>query len=89
MEINIAEQVVALTKTEFNILLYLAKRPQVVISRTQMIHKVLGYDFEGYDRVIDAHIKNIRHKIEQDPQKPMYIATIYGAGYKFIGQRDP
>jgi len=88
MEVNIAEQVVALTKTEFNILLYLAKRPQVVVSRSQLIHKVLGYDFEGYDRVIDAHIKNIRRKVEQDPQKPMYIGTIYGAGYKFIGQPD-
>jgi len=88
MEVKIAEQVVALTKTEFNILLYLAKRPQVVVSRSQLIHKVLGYDFEGYDRVIDAHIKNIRRKVEQDPQKPMYIGTIYGAGYKFIGQPD-
>jgi len=48
----------------------------------------MGYEFEGYERVIDAHIKNIRHKIENDPQNPIFIKTIYGAGYKFIGDRD-
>ena len=49
---------------------------------------VQGYDFEGYDRVIDAHIKNLRHKIEDDTQNPMFIKTVYGAGYKFIGVPD-
>jgi len=54
-----------------------------------LINNVLGYEFEGYERTIDAHIKNIRHKIEEDPQNPTYIKTIYGAGYKFVGLPDP
>jgi DNA-binding response OmpR family regulator len=89
MEIRIQDQVVSLTKTEFSILLYLAQRPEIVVSRLHLINSVMGYEFEGYDRVIDAHIKNIRHKIEQDPQNPVFIKTIYGAGYKFVGLPDP
>jgi DNA-binding response OmpR family regulator len=88
MEVRRGNEMVALTKTEFNILLYLAQRPRKVITRLQIIHKVLGYEFEGYDRVIDAHIKNIRRKIERNSQEPMFITTIYGAGYKFIGRQD-
>lgn len=89
MEVKIEDTLISITKTEFKILLYLAQRPQVVVSRLQLISNVLGYDFEGYERVIDAHIKNLRHKIEKDTQKPVYIGTIYGAGYKFIGPPDP
>jgi DNA-binding response OmpR family regulator len=88
MEVSKGGEKVPLTKTEFNVLLYLAQRPEVVISRSQMIQNVLGYEFEGYDRVIDAHIKNIRHKIEEDPQEPLFIRTVYGAGYKFVGKAD-
>lgn len=88
MEVSKGGEGIVLTKTEFNILLYLAQRPQVVISRSQIIHNVLGYEFEGYDRVIDAHIKNIRRKIEENPQEPEVIRTIYGAGYKFVGIVD-
>lgn len=79
---------IKLTNTEFKILLLLAERPQMVFSRLQIVNIVHGYDFEGFDRVIDAHIKNIRHKIEENPQKPEFIKTIYGAGYKFIGIPD-
>lgn len=88
MEVSKGGEGIGLTKTEFNILLYLAQRPQVVITRSQIIHNVLGYEFEGYDRVIDAHIKNIRRKIEENPQAPELIRTIYGAGYKFVGLAD-
>ncbi|RJR29577.1 MAG: winged helix family transcriptional regulator, partial [Desulfobacteraceae bacterium] len=88
MEVRKGNETVTLTKTEFNILLHLARRPRTVISRLQIINKVMGYEFEGYDRVIDAHIKNIRRKIETDPQEPMFITTIYGVGYKFIGEPD-
>jgi DNA-binding response OmpR family regulator len=88
MEVKKGDAVIPLTATEFKILLYLAQKAQVVINRFQLVNKVLGYEFEGYDRVIDAHIKNIRYKIEADPQKPQFIKTIYGAGYKFIGQPD-
>jgi len=89
MEVKSKDKVVSLTRTEFKVLVYLARKPEVVVSRMQLINNVMGYEFEGYERVIDAHIKNIRHKIEQDPQKPMYIKTIYGAGYKFVGLPDP
>jgi len=88
MEVKKKDTLVILTKTEFKILLYLAQRPQIVVSRSHLINNVLGYEFEGYERVIDAHIKNIRHKIENDPQTPMFIKTVYGAGYKFVGAQD-
>jgi DNA-binding response OmpR family regulator len=78
----------ALTPTEFKILITLAERPQNVFSRSQLVNIVQGFDFEGYDRVIDAHMKNIRHKIEDDSQKPAFLKTVYGAGYRFIGTPD-
>ena len=88
MEVKKKDTLVILTKTEFKILLYLAQRPHIVISRSHLINNVLGYEFEGYERVIDAHVKNLRHKIENDPQTPMFIKTVYGAGYKFVGAQD-
>jgi DNA-binding response OmpR family regulator len=79
---------VELTQTEFRILLALSERPGIVFTREQLINLVQGYDFEGYDRTIDAHIKNIRHKLEDDPRNPLFIKTVYGLGYKFTGQPD-
>ncbi len=79
---------VIFTPTEFKLLHCLAKHPGQIFSRLQLVNVILGYDFEGYDRTIDAHVKNIRHKIEEDPRNPFYIKTVYGAGYKFIGQPD-
>jgi DNA-binding response OmpR family regulator len=87
-EVKKNNQVVALTNTEFRILLSLAERPNIVFARLQLINIVQGYDFEGFDRVVDAHVKNIRHKIEDDPQRPAFIKTVYGMGYKFIGDPD-
>lgn len=88
MEVKKDDKGVSLTTTEFKMLLCLAERPQMVFSRLQLVNIVQGYDFEGYDRVIDAHIKNIRRKIDDNPQNPMFIETVYGAGYKFIGIPD-
>jgi len=79
---------VVLTPTEFKLLQCLAEHPEQVFSRLQLVNIILGYDFEGYDRTIDAHIKNIRHKIEEDPKNPSYIRTVYGIGYRFIGRPD-
>jgi DNA-binding response OmpR family regulator len=79
---------VMLTSTEFRILMILAERPGRVLTRLQLINMVQGYDFEGYDRTIDAHIKNLRHKIEDDKKNPEFIKTIYGVGYKFSGTPD-
>ena len=88
MEVRKKDKAVTLTTTEFKILLSLAERPNMIFSREQLVNIAQGYDFEGYDRVIDAHIKNIRHKIEDNIQKPVFIKTVYGAGYKFIGVQD-
>ena len=74
---------VELTAIEFKILLSLISNPNLVLSRDQLISIALGHEYEGYDRTIDTHIKNIRHKIENNPKEPNYIQTVYGAGYKF------
>ncbi len=79
---------VKLTPSEFRILFTLASASQKIFTRDELVEKALGYQFEGYERSIDAHIKNIRHKIEDDPRKPSFILTVYGVGYKFIGKRD-
>jgi DNA-binding response OmpR family regulator len=79
---------VVLTPTEFKLLKCLAQRPNQVFTRLKLVNVILGYDFEGYDRTIDAHVKNIRHKIEDNPKIPSYIKTVYGVGYRFIGQLD-
>jgi DNA-binding response OmpR family regulator len=79
---------VSLTTTEFKLLLSIAEKPQMVFSRLQLINIVQGFDFEGFDRVVDAHIKNLRQKIEDNTRKPLFIKTVYGSGYKFIGIPD-
>jgi DNA-binding response OmpR family regulator len=77
---------VTLTPSEFKILSALVKYPGRVFSRNELIDTALGGGFDGYDRAIDSHIKNIRQKIEDDPKNPAYILTIRGLGYKFGGE---
>ncbi len=72
-----------LTPTEFKLLEVLAENPGRVFTRMQLLDKVQGDAYEGYERTVDTHIKNLRQKIEADPQKPKYILTVYGVGYKF------
>ncbi len=72
-----------LTPTEFVILAALARSPGRVFARAQLLDAAHGVAFESYERAIDAHIKNIRHKIEPNPPEPRYILTVYGVGYKF------
>jgi two-component system alkaline phosphatase synthesis response regulator PhoP len=74
-----------LTSVEFKLLGILAKEPGRVFSRASLIEEALGYDFEGFDRTIDVHILNLRRKLEPDPSHPIYIKTVYGVGYKFVG----
>jgi len=76
---------VDLTPYEFKILAVLLTNPGQVFSREQLVEKAFGLDYEGFDRTIDSHMKNIRHKIESNPRKPEYISTVYGVGYKFGG----
>jgi DNA-binding response OmpR family regulator len=79
---------VRLTPTEFKVLQTLASRPDRVLTRDELVEQALGYRFEGYERSVDAHIKNLRQKIEDDPRQPVWILTVYGVGYKFIGKKD-
>jgi DNA-binding response OmpR family regulator len=76
---------IKLTNHEWKILLALASFPQRVFSREDLVKSAFGNAFDGFDRTIDAHIKNIRKKIEPDPRDPKYIVTVYGTGYKFQG----
>ncbi|MCK8828417.1 response regulator transcription factor [Natroniella acetigena] len=73
---------IKLTNTEFEILQTLIEHPNQVLSREQILTKALGFDFDGFDRTIDAHIKNIRKKLSL--KKDQYIITVYGGGYKFV-----
>jgi DNA-binding response OmpR family regulator len=75
-----------LTVSEFKLLLVLARYPGRVYSRMELVDKVLGYDFEGYERTVDSHIKNLRAKLGDDPRHPRYISTVHGVGYRFEAQ---
>jgi len=76
---------VSLTPSEFRLLAALAANPGRVYSREELINHALGEDFNGFDRTIDAHVKNLRQKIETDPRHPRYILTVHGLGYRFSG----
>ncbi len=87
-EVRLRGEKVRLTSTELKVLYTIASNPGKVYTREELVDKALGYQFEGYDRSIDAHIKNIRRKIEPDPRDPVFITTVYGVGYRFSGKRD-
>ena len=76
------------TPTEFKILELLATNSGRVLTRLQIVERVQGYAFEGYERTIDAHMKNLRRKIEDNPRDPQYILTVYGVGYRFAGDTE-
>lgn len=82
-EVRLGDEAISLTPTEFKILGALAKYPGRVYSRSQLVEIVQGHDFGGDDRVIDAHIKKLRQKIEKIPSDPKIVLTVYGVGYKF------
>jgi DNA-binding response OmpR family regulator len=77
---------VKLTPNEFKILAALIKYPNKIFTREELISVALGDEFDGYDRTVDSHIKNIRQKIESDQKNPVYILTVHGIGYKFGGE---
>lgn len=82
-EVKKKGETIELTPTEFKLLATLADSPRRVFTRLQLVEEVQGYSFEGYERTIDAHIKNLRQKIEDDPKNPVMIGTVYGVGYRF------
>ncbi len=77
-------ELVELTPTEFNLLVALVSQPGRAFTRLQLLDASQGTAYEGYERTIDAHIKNLRAKLEPDPKNPHYIETVFGVGYRFI-----
>jgi two-component system alkaline phosphatase synthesis response regulator PhoP len=80
---------VKLSRIEFNLLATLAQHPGQIFTRAQLLDRLHGVIFDGYDRSIDAHIKNLRRKLEPDPAEPRYVLTVYGIGYKFNEELQP
>lgn len=85
-EIRKNNEVVTLTITQYKVLMTLLKYPQKTFTREELISTALGDDYDGYDRNIDTHIKNLRQKIETNPKEPEYIITVHGTGYRFGGE---
>jgi two-component system, OmpR family, alkaline phosphatase synthesis response regulator PhoP len=83
MRVRAGERDVELTATEFQLLAALAREPGRVFTRSQLLDAVHGVAFESYERAIDAHVKNIRRKLERDPREPQYLQTVHGVGYRF------
>ena len=81
-QVTVDGRQVALTPTEWGILVALARVPGRVLSRYELINRVRGYEFEGYERTIDSHVKNVRRKLEADPANPEIVQTVLGAGYR-------
>jgi DNA-binding response OmpR family regulator len=82
METSVDGNRVELTATEFQLLLYMARQPGRVFTRAQLLDAVHGVAVESYERAIDAHVKNIRRKIERDPHAPRHLQTVFGVGYR-------
>ena len=85
-EVKKNNMVLNITPNEYKILMTLVKYPSKAFTREELICMVLGEDFDGFDRTIDTHIKNLRQKIENDPKAPKYILTVHGVGYRFGGE---
>jgi DNA-binding response OmpR family regulator len=87
MELRIGGRRIELTPTEFQLLVTMARQPGRVFSSAQLLNAVHGVAFESYERAIDAHVKNLRRKIEPDPHNPRYLLTVFGVGYRFADAR--
>ncbi len=81
--VTIAKQSIDLTAKEFDLLVFFARNPGRVFTRTQLLDKIWGCSHEGYDHTVNSHINRLRVKIEEDPRNPNYILTVWGVGYKF------
>ena len=85
---TVAGRPVELTPTEFSLLITMARQPGRVFTRSQLLDAVRGVAFESYERAIDAHVKNLRRKIEPAPHQPRYVLTVYGVGYRLAEPVD-
>jgi DNA-binding response OmpR family regulator len=86
MRATVGDHPLDLTPTEFQLLATLARQPGRIFTRAQLLDAIRGVAFESYERAIDAHIKNIRRKIEPNPRQPRYLLMVYGVGYKFADE---
>jgi two-component system alkaline phosphatase synthesis response regulator PhoP len=84
-EVMLDGQPVELTPTEYDLLRILMENPGYAFTRMELIERGLGYEYEGLERTLDSHVKNLRRKIEPDPRQPSYIQTVYGVGYRLVG----
>lgn len=82
-KVMVSGKEIDLTASEFKLLTTLSRYPGRVYSRMELVEKVLGYDFEGYERTIDSHVKNLRAKIGDNPRNPKWLHTVHGVGYRF------
>lgn len=87
-QVTLDQASITLTPIEFKLLYTLASQPKKVFSRLELINHIQGYGFDGYERTIDVHIKNVRQKLNDDPKHPSFISTVFGVGYKFLVNRD-
>jgi DNA-binding response OmpR family regulator len=87
--VQVGGREVDLTKSEFELLAALMSAPGRVFSRLDLLDRLSGEAYEGYERTIDVHIRNLRTKIEPDPRHPKYVETVYGMGYRFTTQKAP
>ncbi len=83
MQVSVGDRPIDLTATEFELLATLVRQPGRVFTRAQLLDAIRGIEAESSDRAIDAHVKNVRRKLEADPRNPRYVLTVYGVGYKF------
>jgi two-component system alkaline phosphatase synthesis response regulator PhoP len=83
-QVTLDDQPVELTTTEFNLLKVLMENPGYAFTRSELIERTMGYEYEGSERTLDSHIRNLRRKIEAKPDEAQYIQTVYGVGYRFI-----
>jgi len=88
VRVEVAGRTVELTPTEFQLLVTLARQPGRIFTRSQLLDAIHGLAFESYERAIDAHVKNLRRKLEPDPSRPRYVQTVYGVGYRFAEERE-
>lgn len=87
-EVLIDGQPISLTPTEFSLLQVMMRSPGYAFSRAELVQVALGYDYEGLERTLDSHIKNLRKKVEPGGGEPLYIQTVYGIGYRLVGHTE-